>query len=218
MTLKERQWQLRQDAILDAAYEVIAERGTAGACMDDIAARAGVSKPTLYQHFESKDELVVSVSMRLMRNSERALAARSEGTPALEHLARTLRNGLVRRAGLWSARVTVPRELADANPAYQRQRAAVQARLTKLVEEAKAEGDIAARFPTPVVVRMLQRLFRGDYEDLLGSGVVTTDELGEVLIAVTFDGLRPRETEIAAGVTTEDTRDHGSAMVEGRPE
>jgi AcrR family transcriptional regulator len=191
-TLKERQWQLREDAILSAAYEIIAERGTGDVAMDDIAARAGVSKPTLYQHFAGKDELIVSVSMQLMRRSEEALVARAEGTRALEHLARTLREGLARRAGLWSARVALPRALAEASPAYHRQRERVQAQLARLVDEAKAEGDVDARFPTPVVVRMLSRLFRGDYEDLLAAGVVTPEELGDVLIDIALGGLRPR--------------------------
>jgi AcrR family transcriptional regulator len=191
-TLKERQWRLREDAILSAAYEIVAERGTGDVSMDDIAARAGVSKPTLYQHFAGKDELIVSVSMQLMRHSEEALAARGEGTRALEHLARTLREGLAKRAGLWSARVAIPRALAEANPAYRRQRERVQAQLARLVDEAKEEGDVDARYPTAVVVRMLSRLFRGDYEDLLAAGVVSPDELGDVLISIALGGLEPR--------------------------
>jgi AcrR family transcriptional regulator len=192
LTLKERQWALREDAILDAAYEILAERGTGETSMDDIAARAGVSKPTLYQHFASKDELLVRAGMRLMRQSEAALEARAPGTRALDHLARTLREGLVRRAGLWSARVAIPPALADADPAYRQQRQRVQAALARLVDEAKAEGDVDARFPTPVVVRMLSRFFRGDYEDLLAAGTVTPDELGATLIAIALGGLRPR--------------------------
>jgi AcrR family transcriptional regulator len=205
-TLKERQWQLREDAILAAAYEIIAERGTGEVCMDDIAARAGVSKPTLYQHFAGKDELIVSVSMQLMRRSEEALAARAEGTRALDHLARTLREGLARRAGLWSARVALPRAMAEANPAYRRQRERVQAQLARLVDEAKAEGDVDPRFPTAVVVRMLSRLFRGDYEDLLAEGVVTPEELGAVLIDIALGGLRPRERPQGTETSERDTR------------
>jgi AcrR family transcriptional regulator len=191
-TLRERQWRLREDAILAAAYEMLSERGAGDVSMEDIAARAGVSKPTLYQHFGGKDELIVCVSMRLMRQSEEELSARVPGTGALDHLAHTLREGLSRRAGLWSARVAVPPSLAENNPAYRRQRQRVQAQLARLVDEAKDEGDVDARFPTPVVVRMLSRLFRGDYEDLLAEGVVTPDELGSVLISITFGGLRPR--------------------------
>jgi AcrR family transcriptional regulator len=191
MNLKEKQWKLREDAILDAAYEVLTERGGTGASMDEIAARAEVSKPTLYQHFASKDELVLSVSMRLMKESEIAAAQREEGVSALDHLARTLERRLARRAGLWTAHVTVSPALADASPAYRAQREANRARWAELVDAAKAEGDVDPRYPTPVVVRMLMRLFRADYEDLLEAGVVTAEELCAMLVAVTIRGLRP---------------------------
>ncbi len=190
--MKERQWQLREDAILEAAYELMAEGGGADVCMDEVAARAGVSKPTLYQHFASKDELLVHVSVRLMRQSEEALAARRPDVSALEQIEWALREGLTRRAGLWSARVVIPRAAAEVSGAYREQRRRVQARLESLVEEAKAAGEIDPTFSTPVVVRLLSRLFRGDYEDLLTEGVVTPEELATLLIAVTFNGLRPR--------------------------
>jgi AcrR family transcriptional regulator len=198
VNLRERQRRLREDMILDAAYDLIAGRGAGEVSMDDIAARAGVSKPTLYQHFASKDELVVRVGIRLMGQSQAALEARTADTPAVDHIVRVLTEGLTRRAGLWSARVAVPLPLAEADPAYLDQRARVQAALARLVDEAKAEGDIDARFPTPVVVRMLSRLFRGDYEDLLTAGVVTPEGLGEALIAIAFGGLRPRAARDAA--------------------
>ena len=41
--------------MLDAAAELLAERGFAATSMDEIAARVGVSKPTLYQHFLARD-------------------------------------------------------------------------------------------------------------------------------------------------------------------
>jgi AcrR family transcriptional regulator len=47
----------REQRILDAALVIFSERGFVGASMDDIAAEAGISKPTLYQYFPSKDEL-----------------------------------------------------------------------------------------------------------------------------------------------------------------
>jgi AcrR family transcriptional regulator len=47
----------RRAQLLDAALEVFAEQGYHAAAMDDIAERAGVSKPVLYQHFPGKLEL-----------------------------------------------------------------------------------------------------------------------------------------------------------------
>ncbi len=191
-TLKERQWQLREDVILEAAYELMTQGGNEAVSMDAVAARAGVSKPTLYQHFDSKDELLVHVSMRLMRQSEEALAARSEGVSALRQIEYALRGGLLRRAGLWSARVVIPRGAAEASVAYREQRRRLQERWGGLVEEAKAAGDVDPTYNPAVVVRLLQRLFRGDYEDLLTEGVTTPEELATTLVQVTLNGLRPR--------------------------
>ncbi|QJP12433.1 TetR/AcrR family transcriptional regulator [Starkeya sp. ORNL1] len=47
----------RRRGILDAALIVFAENGYAGARMDDVAARAGVAKGTLYLYFEDKKAL-----------------------------------------------------------------------------------------------------------------------------------------------------------------
>jgi AcrR family transcriptional regulator len=47
----------RPREILQAALEVFAEQGLAGARIDHIAARAGVGKGTLYHYFPGKDEL-----------------------------------------------------------------------------------------------------------------------------------------------------------------
>lgn len=47
----------RRAQLLSAALDVFAEQGYHAAAMDDIAERAGVSKPVLYQHFPGKLEL-----------------------------------------------------------------------------------------------------------------------------------------------------------------
>jgi AcrR family transcriptional regulator len=47
----------RERAILDAALKVFAAQGYSGASMDAVAAGAGVTKPTLYSYFPSKDSL-----------------------------------------------------------------------------------------------------------------------------------------------------------------
>lgn len=44
-------------AILDAAARCFGELGFAGASMDELAAAAGVTKPTIYAHFGSKEAL-----------------------------------------------------------------------------------------------------------------------------------------------------------------
>lgn len=51
----------RRAQLLGAAREVFVERGYHAAGMDEIATRAGVSKPVLYQHFPGKMELYLGL-------------------------------------------------------------------------------------------------------------------------------------------------------------
>lgn len=51
----------RRERIVWAAKRVFLELGLDAASMDDVAARAGTTKPTVYAHFKSKDELFSAV-------------------------------------------------------------------------------------------------------------------------------------------------------------
>ena len=77
--------------ILDAAREVLGESG-ADACMEEIAARAGVGVGTVYRRFASKDalidELLELALEEILSSTERALA-RADGY-GLEELLRAL--------------------------------------------------------------------------------------------------------------------------------
>ncbi|MCE2867051.1 MAG: TetR/AcrR family transcriptional regulator [Oxalobacteraceae bacterium] len=58
-------WERRKDArpqeLLAAALDLFVERGYAATRLDEVAARAGVSKGTLYLYFENKEELFKAV-------------------------------------------------------------------------------------------------------------------------------------------------------------
>jgi len=51
----------RRAQLLEAAQEVFVEAGYHSAAMDEIADRAGVSKPVLYQHFPGKLDLYIAL-------------------------------------------------------------------------------------------------------------------------------------------------------------
>jgi AcrR family transcriptional regulator len=51
----------RRRQLLDSALEVFAARGFHGASMNDVAEAAGVTKPVLYQHFDSKRQLFIEL-------------------------------------------------------------------------------------------------------------------------------------------------------------
>jgi TetR/AcrR family fatty acid metabolism transcriptional regulator len=71
----------KRDAILAAAVEVFARRGYFGAQVADIARAAGVAAGTVYLYFRSKDDLLVSIFEKTMKE------AREEGHAALQGVA-----------------------------------------------------------------------------------------------------------------------------------
>lgn len=59
--------------IVAAAKEVFFAQGYAGASMDEITARSGVSKATVYAHYRSKDELLLAVVEDVLQNIRAAM-------------------------------------------------------------------------------------------------------------------------------------------------
>lgn len=57
-----RRKQARPGEILEAALTVFAEKGFAAARMEDIAAKAGVTKGTIYLYFQSKEDVFKSLA------------------------------------------------------------------------------------------------------------------------------------------------------------
>ncbi len=72
----------RRAQLLSAAQEIFVAQGYHAAAMDEIAERAGVSKPVLYQHFPGKLELYLALidhhTQALVDRIDRALAATTD--------------------------------------------------------------------------------------------------------------------------------------------
>jgi len=83
-------WRRRKTArpgeIVAAALDIFADKGFAGAKLEDIAARAGVSKGALYLYFETKEDIfraVVRTAVAPNLHAIRAAAAAFDGPFAL---------------------------------------------------------------------------------------------------------------------------------------
>ena len=72
---------VRQRQLVELGEELFAERGFAKASMDELARRAGVTKPVIYELFGSKEGLfnacLEGLALRLARADRRRRAARS---------------------------------------------------------------------------------------------------------------------------------------------
>ena len=58
---RERRKEARPGELLDAALDLFVEKGFAATRAEEVAARAGVSKGTLFLYFPSKEELFKAV-------------------------------------------------------------------------------------------------------------------------------------------------------------
>jgi TetR/AcrR family transcriptional regulator, mexJK operon transcriptional repressor len=74
----------KEDAIVAAARESFLERGFHASTIEDIAARAGVSKVTLYNRFGDKDTLFEAMVRREVARMDAAFSLPSDGAQSLE--------------------------------------------------------------------------------------------------------------------------------------
>jgi AcrR family transcriptional regulator len=68
-----------REALIHAALELIARKGTAGFTFAEAARFAGVSPAAPYRHFRDRDELMASVALRGFEQFEAALARAWDG-------------------------------------------------------------------------------------------------------------------------------------------
>ena len=64
--------------VLDAALEVFAEQGLAGASTDEIARKAGISQPYLFRLFRTKKELYIASVERCFAETRETFAQAAE--------------------------------------------------------------------------------------------------------------------------------------------
>ncbi|PWV61181.1 TetR/AcrR family transcriptional regulator [Plasticicumulans acidivorans] len=84
MARKERERAAREELILEQARRMLAESGYLDLNLDELARRVEYSKGTLYQHFSSKEDLVMAIAVRGLQARaglfERALGFRGANT------------------------------------------------------------------------------------------------------------------------------------------
>lgn len=199
LTIREKQWLVREEAILDAAQRLLHARGYSSMSMDELAAEVGISKATLYQHVESKEELAARAIVRSMAHMSRFIEEQDTTLPALTRLEAAIDYFVGRRygnvpSGPIASKTLYP--ILQSHAEFQQHHARLMQQLEALVEEAQAEGSIVPHLPSLLLVRMILSCTRDpEYEILLAEGHVTADELRQTLMTFIFDGVRiPQHT------------------------
>jgi len=64
---KQREWQQREQLILDTAQQLLQQHGLQGLTMERVASEIEYSRGTVYNHFSSKEEIVNGIAIRCMQ-------------------------------------------------------------------------------------------------------------------------------------------------------
>jgi AcrR family transcriptional regulator len=139
------------ERVVQAAAEVFAEKGL-GAGVDEVAARAGVGKATVYRSFPTKERLVAAVACERLRWFERRAAAAAESEDPWEAFVGLLRTAAEAQPGnrILSGSLASVSDLPEVRQA----REAMAGAMDRLVGRAQAQGAMRAD-ATPQEVRVL---------------------------------------------------------------
>jgi AcrR family transcriptional regulator len=161
MSYKEREKGRREREILLCARHLIHESGYVDLNMDSLAEAVGISKPTLYQHFKNKEDVIIHVLIDGIEEVEEYLLTPSEELP-LERLKVALRLILVNRYGthglLNDFEADVITSTLYKHPDVVQVKKRVLTEVERLIDEGKAIGEIISTIPTPLISVLLFKL------------------------------------------------------------
>jgi len=126
--------------------------------MDELADTVGISKPTLYQHFKSKEDLIAQVVIHSMDAMAEHFATVPKGTPIqrLEDIFHWIIKTRFAHSHVFaSADADSFWMLMRNNPTLAAHRERSFESLCELVDEAKAEGQLSTDIPTRIIARSL---------------------------------------------------------------
>ena len=196
LSFKDQAFKLREDAILDAATRTLASKGFDLMTMDDVALEVGISKPSLYKHFKSKEDLAGAAMVRLLDGAQDFLDARPQNEPPLAQLSALLEWAMRVRLGgglpfLPSASPQV-REMLTRNLRYVAAVIKLNSQPKKRVQAAKKAGQLRSDLPDDVVLfSYYARTCDPAVEYLRLYTKMDTEAIVAHMLSVCFEGLRP---------------------------
>jgi len=164
----------KRDAILRAAIDVFAERGYFNAQVADVARAAGVAAGTVYLYFKSKDDLLVSIFDRSMRDG---LAAGRAAVVDLhdpgERLRRLARAHLARLGGDRNLAVVFQVELRQSTKFMERFSSTLLRDYLGMIREAIESGQRHKLFRADVKATVAAKMFFGVLDEMATNWILS---------------------------------------------
>jgi TetR/AcrR family fatty acid metabolism transcriptional regulator len=195
---KEKQRQEREALILQVAEEVLMEKGYYETSIDEIAARVGISKGTVYLHFPSKEDLVGAIfesdTQKFLEQVETilptALTARGKMEAILQSISGSLFNQRMQLLYSLSNSAELRRTLLEKKACMRDVWEKLSARLTSVLEEGKEAGEFDSTIPTPVMLSaFFSLLLPRSHERLIVEGQMSAEEVAKYLGRIYFKGI-----------------------------
>jgi TetR/AcrR family transcriptional regulator, fatty acid metabolism regulator protein len=197
-SLKEKQRLERENLILAAAEDAFLEKGFHETSMDEIAARVGIAKGTVYLHFACKEDLLIAIFTKEMQQNLQNLDAISQTDADIETKLKTIIRDMY--IGLYSKQTRLMASLYNTtNPQklFKEKGApiheiwtAMMERIGTLLDEGKRTGVFDATIPTPVMLLAFSNIFSPRPTNKLIPGIETVnEEIMEYLIRIYFSGI-----------------------------
>jgi AcrR family transcriptional regulator len=193
-SFKDQAFKLRERAILDATTSVLGTKGYDLMTMDDVAGAVGISKPSLYKHFKSKEELVGEAMIRLLDGAIEQMAAMNAALTSVQKLSALLEWALRVRlgGGLPFLPSTSPhvRDMLMRNVKYMLRLVKLNRQLEALVKQAQKDGDMNADLPSDVILfSYYARTCDPAVEFLSKFSKMSDDAIVQHMLTVAFKGL-----------------------------
>jgi TetR/AcrR family transcriptional regulator, fatty acid metabolism regulator protein len=164
----------KRDAILRAAIDVFAERGYFNAQVADVARVAGVAAGTVYLYFRSKDDLLISIFERTMREAlAHGRASVADVNDPCERLRRLARGHLARLGQDRKLAVVFQVELRQSTKFMERLSSSFLRDYLGLIREAIADGQRAHIFRSTLNPTMAAKALFGALDEMATNWILS---------------------------------------------
>jgi AcrR family transcriptional regulator len=170
--MRERKRQERHDAIIDAAMALFRSQGYERTKMEDIAARADISPPTLYRYFSRKTELLIALFWKERARNAAALDEFHEKSASMDAVSAVagllyLNNSGIRSKGerkLWrEAAAALMRMHDEANDEFRAIKQYFERHIERMLARLHRDGLITRQTPLPAMVDVLYAIAAENY-------------------------------------------------------